>query len=64
MNIIGHDIQIAAFLGELDGTRLHHGWLFTGPQGIGKASIAHALAKRALSVAAGPPIVRDGLHVP
>ena len=64
MNIIGHDIQIAAFLGELCGARLHHGWLFTGPQGIGKASIAHALAKRALSVAAGPLIVRDGLHVP
>ena len=64
MNIIGHDVQIAAFLGELDGARLHHGWLFTGPQGIGKASIAHALAKRALSVAAGPPIVRDGLYVP
>jgi DNA polymerase III subunit delta' len=64
MNIVGHDIQIAAFLGELSGERLHHGWLFTGPQGIGKASIAHALAKRALSVAAGPPIVRDGLYVP
>jgi DNA polymerase III subunit delta' len=64
MNIIGHDTQIAVFLGELGGTRLHHGWLFTGPQGIGKASIAHALVKRALSVASGPPIVRDGLHVP
>jgi DNA polymerase III subunit delta' len=64
MNIIGHDIKIAAFLGELGGARLHHGWLFTGPQGIGKASIAHALAKRALSVAAGPPIIRDGLYVP
>jgi DNA polymerase III subunit delta' len=64
MNILGHDIQIAAFLAELDGARLHHAWLFTGPQGIGKASIAHALAKRGLCVAAGPPIIRDGLYVP
>jgi DNA polymerase III subunit delta' len=64
MNILGHDTQISAFLAELRGARLHHGWLFTGPQGIGKASIAHALAKRALSVAAGPPIIRDGLYVP
>ena len=64
MNLIGHDAQIAAFLGELGGARLHHGWLLTGPQGIGKASVAHALAKRALSVAAGPPIIRDGLYVP
>jgi DNA polymerase III subunit delta' len=64
VNVIGHHTQIDAFIAELNGVRLHHGWLFTGPQGIGKASVAHALAKRALSVAAGPPIVRDGLHVP
>jgi DNA polymerase III subunit delta' len=64
VNIIGHHTQIEAFIAELNGARLHHGWLFTGPQGIGKASIAHALAKRALSVAAGPPIIRDGLYVP
>jgi DNA polymerase III subunit delta' len=64
VNILGHDAQITAFIAELGGARLHHGWLFTGPQGIGKASIAQALAKRALSVAAGPPIIRDGLYVP
>jgi DNA polymerase III subunit delta' len=64
VNIIGHNAQIEAFIAELNGVRLHHGWLFTGPQGIGKASVAHALAKRALSVAAGPPIVHDGLYVP
>ena len=62
--IIGHDAQIAAFLSELSGARLHHAWLFHGPGGIGKASVAYALAKRALCVAAGPPIAHDGLHVP
>lgn len=64
MNIIGHNTQISVFLSELNGARLHHGWLFTGPQGVGKASIAYALAKHALSAAAGPPVTRDALYVP
>ena len=62
--IIGHDAQIAAFLSEVGGARLHHAWLFHGPEGIGKAKVALALAKRALCVAAGPSIDSDGLHVP
>jgi DNA polymerase III subunit delta' len=64
MNIVGHNIEIQAFLSELYGARLHHAWLFIGPQGIGKASIANRLAKRALSIAAGPPITHDGWYVP
>lgn len=62
--IIGHEAQCAAFLSELRGGRMHHAWLFNGPQGIGKASLAFALAKYALSNAAGPPVVGDGLAVP
>jgi DNA polymerase III subunit delta' len=62
--IIGQDTQIAAFLSELGGTRLHHAWLFHGPEGVGKASLAYAFAKRALCVAAGPPIGASGLYVP
>jgi DNA polymerase III subunit delta' len=64
MNIIGHHAQINSFIAELNGARLHHGWLLAGLQGIGKASIAHAFAKRALCDAAGPPVLYDGLHVP
>lgn len=63
MNIIGHDIQIKAFLAELMGARLHHAWLFTGPQGVGKASLAHAFAKCALVAAAGSPAPDNGLYV-
>lgn len=64
MTIIGHDRQISEFIGELGGERLHHAWLLTGPEGIGKASIAIALAKRALSDAAGPKVQGQGLNVP
>lgn len=63
MNIIGHDIQIKAFLAELTGARLHHAWLFTGPQGVGKASLAHKFAKCALVAAAGSPAPDNGLYV-
>lgn len=62
--IVGHDAQIRAFLAELHGARLHHAWLLHGAEGIGKASVALALAKYALCIAAGPPVADDGLFVP
>lgn len=64
MTIIGHDRQIGEFIAELNGERLHHAWLLVGPEGIGKASIAIALAKRALSDAAGPKRQGSGIDVP
>jgi DNA polymerase III subunit delta' len=62
--IIGHDVQIAAFLSELKSGRMHHAWLLSGPQGIGKATLARAFAKRALCDAAGPVTAGDALAVP
>ncbi len=62
--ITGHDVQIAAFLAELRGERMHHAWLLAGPEGIGKASVALAFAKRALCDAAGPRGEGHGLAVP
>ncbi len=62
--LLGHDAQIAAFLAELDGGRLHHAWLLTGAEGIGKASLAHQFARYALAKAAGPEWPRDTLSVP
>ena len=47
--------QIAAFREAADSGRLHHAWLLTGPQGIGKASFARAAATQwLLADAAGP----------
>ncbi|MBC7504248.1 MAG: AAA family ATPase, partial [Sandarakinorhabdus sp.] len=44
MAIIGHDHQIAAFKAAFAGDRPHHGWLLTGPQGVGKAMFAEQAA--------------------
>lgn len=38
--------------------RLHHGWLLTGPRGIGKATLAWAIARFLLAT---PPAQDDGL---
>lgn len=52
--ILGQDRAVAQF-GEAWGTRkLHHAWLLAGPKGVGKASFAHAAARRVLADAAGP----------
>ena len=40
--------QDAAFLDALARGRLHHAWLLTGPEGVGKASWAYRAARRLL----------------
>jgi len=49
MTPIGHGGQVAAFLAAMGQGRLHHAWLLTGPQGVGKASFAEAGAARYLA---------------
>ena len=44
----------AAFLAALERNRLHHGWLLTGPEGMGKATFAYRAARRLLGAAADP----------
>jgi DNA polymerase-3 subunit delta' len=44
----GAEVQEEAFLEALDRGRLHHAWLLTGPEGIGKASFAYRAARRLL----------------
>lgn len=61
---VGHDGVIASFLSAMRGPRMHHAWLFAGPEGIGKATAATALAKRLLCEAAGPLPPGEGLSVP
>jgi DNA polymerase III subunit delta' len=43
-----------AFLDALGRGRLHHAWLLTGPEGIGKATFAYRAARRLLVAAADP----------
>jgi DNA polymerase-3 subunit delta' len=62
--LYGHDDAIAAFRQALDSGRLHHAWLITGPEGVGKALFAGKAALRVLAGGAAPPIDADGLDVP
>ena len=60
----GHDEAVAAFHAAFAGGRLHHAWLITGPEGIGKALFADKAALRVLAEAAGPTVEAPGLDVP
>jgi DNA polymerase-3 subunit delta' len=62
--LFGHDAAVAAFRDGLDGGRLHHAWLISGPQGVGKALFARKAALRLLADAAGPKPSTPGLDVP
>ncbi len=43
--IIGHDQQLSTLRSALASQRLHHAYFFAGPEGVGKRTIAIALAK-------------------
>ena len=43
--IFGQDAAQAEFLQAFNSGRLHHGWLITGPKGIGKATLAWQIAR-------------------
>jgi DNA polymerase-3 subunit delta' len=44
-HMVGHADATADFLAAWQGGRLHHAWLITGPRGIGKATLAYAIAR-------------------
>ena len=50
--LFGHDGAEAAFLSAFNAGRLHHGWLISGPRGVGKATLCWRLARFLL---AAPP---------
>ena len=62
--IVGQDRAAEQFASAWAGRKLHHAWLLAGPRGVGKASFAHAAARRVLADAGGPPIDRAGLETP
>lgn len=57
--LLGHPAAEATLLGAMHANRLHHAWLITGPDGVGKATLAYRFARFLLS---GQP-VRDSLEV-
>lgn len=68
--IFGQNAAEAAFLDAYAGGRLHHGWLLTGPRGVGKATLAWRIARFLLATSpagdgglfgdpAPPPVTLD-----
>ena len=51
--LIGHDEEVKLFLSAYNSGALHHGWLITGDEGIGKATLAYKIARFLLSVKDG-----------
>jgi DNA polymerase-3 subunit delta' len=61
--LYGHDSAAAAFRDALDSGRLHHAWLISGPEGVGKALFAAKAALRVLAHGQGR-VDSPGLDVP
>ena len=61
--LYGHDSAVAAFRDALDSGRLHHAWLISGPEGVGKALFAQKAALRVLAQGQGR-VDSPGLDVP
>lgn len=62
--IYGQDAPIAAFRAAMHGQRLHHAWLLTGPEGVGKMTTAMQVARRLLAEATGLAPDTPGIDVP
>ncbi|MEM9549874.1 MAG: DNA polymerase III subunit delta' [Pseudomonadota bacterium] len=56
--LYGQDEAMGSFLQAYASDRLHHGWLLTGPRGVGKATLAWMIARFLLAT---PPQEDDGL---
>jgi DNA polymerase-3 subunit delta' len=60
--IVGQDRAVEQFATAWRSRKLHHAWLLAGPKGVGKASFAHAAARRVLAQAAGPAFDLPGIE--
>jgi DNA polymerase III subunit delta' len=53
-DLTGHEAAEQAFEASRARGRLHHAWLLTGPEGVGKATFAYRAARRLLGAPADP----------
>ena len=60
--IVGQDRAVEQFASAWASRKLHHAWLLAGPKGVGKATFAHAAARRVLADAAGHPNDLPGIE--
>ncbi len=59
--LLGHAAAEAVIDDSIRSGRIHHAWLLTGPEGIGKATLAYRFARRLL---AGPQASTTGANDP
>jgi DNA polymerase-3 subunit delta' len=64
MPVFGNIAAQSAFEAAMRGGSLHHAWLLTGPQGVGKATFARAAAMRMLADGVEPGARSSGFDVP
>ena len=57
--LMGLDDPASALVQAYERNRLHHAWLLTGPQGLGKAALAHRFARLLLGAKADQSCVLD-----
>jgi len=60
--IVGQERAVGQFASAWASRKLHHAWLLAGPKGVGKASFAHAAARRVLAEAAEPLLDLPGIE--
>jgi len=60
--IVGQERAVEQFASAWASRKLHHAWLLAGPKGVGKASFAHAAARRVLAEAAEPLLDLPGIE--
>jgi DNA polymerase III subunit delta' len=61
--LLGHEAAEATLLDAMRAGRLHHAWLITGPDGVGKATLAYRFARFLLSGhPAGDSLYLDPRH--
>lgn len=61
MELLGQSRAVGSFLEAFNTGRLHHGWLITGPRGVGKATLAWHIARFLISqpLESGPSLFGD-----
>jgi DNA polymerase III subunit delta' len=63
--LVGHNVILEQLLAEFNAGRMHHATILSGPQGIGKATLAFHFAKRVFAAAgetAAPEKIEAGTH--
>ncbi|MDX2114172.1 MAG: AAA family ATPase [Planctomycetota bacterium] len=54
--VLGQDHAVATLRAALSAGRVHHAWIFSGPQGVGKRTAADAFAAALLDPSTGPTL--------